>query len=71
MRSSSFTNWPLYMEAGTICETGETGENIFLTALFWSFDGGIRRLNKSHSSPVFPPFTLSFQTQDFEPDQSG
>lgn len=27
-------DWPLYMAAGRICETGETGESAFVTALF-------------------------------------
>ena len=27
------TDWPLYTEAGTICETGETGEKTVVDAL--------------------------------------
>jgi hypothetical protein len=55
------------MAAGTICETGETGENAVVGARFRSIVyETVNKSNPSPVSPVFPPFPLSLQKSPFE-----
>jgi hypothetical protein len=45
------------MSAGTICETGETGENAVVGARFQVYlDEMVEKSNSSPVSPVFPTF---------------
>jgi hypothetical protein len=52
---------PLYIAAGTICETGETGENACLLLKQFEFLTGLTGL---------PPFPPVLQESDFEAGQT-